>query len=167
MVECGFHRPWLVLTAIAFALPARAADPSLFRERVAPVLEQRCVQCHNAQEIKTADLTLTGVAASMWNHASFLHTEPPRLDVDEMREVLSYAWARQFFEASGDAGRGRRVFAAKRCGECHSGAGPGPALSAKAGTYNGITMMSALWRHGPARSVSPAIAHAVCWQARD
>jgi mono/diheme cytochrome c family protein len=85
----------------------------------------------------------------MWNHASLLHAEPPRLDADEIREVLSEYWARQFFESSGDAARGDRLFAAKHCVECHSGAGPGPVLTAKAGTYNGMNMVSLLWRHGP------------------
>jgi cytochrome c551/c552 len=112
--------------------------------------EKGCVSCHNSRRPPAANLTLTGVAASMWNHASFLHAEPPRLDADEMREVLSAYWAKQFFEGSGDSSRGKRLFAAKRCVMCHSGAGPGPVLAAKAGEYNGITMVSALWRHGPA-----------------
>jgi mono/diheme cytochrome c family protein len=86
----------------------------------------------------------------MWNHATFLHTEPPRLDADEMREVLSEYWAKQFFENSGDVARGKRIFAAKHCAECHTGSGPGPVLPAKGGDYNGITMVSVLWHHGPA-----------------
>jgi cytochrome c2 len=108
-----------------------------------------CATCHNAQGPAASKLTLTGVAASMWNHASLLHAEPPRLDADEMREVLSEYWARQFFESSGDAVRGKRLFAAKHCVECHTGAGPGPVLAAKSGSYNGMTMVSTLWRHGP------------------
>jgi cytochrome c2 len=109
-----------------------------------------CATCHNAHRPAVSNLTLTGVAASMWNHASLLHAEPPRLDADEMREVLSEYWARQFFESSGDAARGKRLFASRHCVECHSGAGPGPVLPATAGTYDGMTMVSALWRHGPA-----------------
>ncbi len=110
-----------------------------------------CATCHNAQRpTATAKLTLTGVAASMWNHASLLHAEPPRLDANEMREVLSEYWARQFFESSGDVGHGKRLFAAKHCAQCHSGNGPGPVLADRAGTYNGMNMVSALWRHGPA-----------------
>jgi cytochrome c551/c552 len=108
-----------------------------------------CAACHKSPR-PSAALTLTGVAASMWNHASFLHLEPPRLDTREMREVLSYYWAKQFFESTGDASKGRHLFSSKRCVECHSGNGPGPLLSDKAGTWNGITMVSALWRHGPA-----------------
>ena len=112
--------------------------------------DKGCIACHSAQRPAAENLTLTGVAASMWNHATLLRAEPPRLDPEEMREVLSEYWARQFFGKSGEASRGRRWFAAKHCAECHSGSGPGPLLAAKAGSYNGITMVSALWRHGPA-----------------
>jgi mono/diheme cytochrome c family protein len=107
-----------------------------------------CIVCHASRAKGT--LTLTGVAAAMWNHAPLLHREPPRLDTSEMREVLSYSWAKPFFESSGDAAKGRRLFAGKHCADCHTGAGPGPVLSDKAGTWNGITMVSALWHHGPA-----------------
>lgn len=109
-----------------------------------------CIACHKSGQTGNSALTLTGVAAAMWNHATFLHLEPPRFETAEMRAVLSYYWARPFFENSGDALRGRRIFASKRCNDCHSGSGPGPVLTDKAGTWNGITMVSALWRHGPA-----------------
>jgi mono/diheme cytochrome c family protein len=108
------------------------------------------VACHKTQQVSDAALTLTGVAASMWNHGSFLHLEPPRIDTMEMREVLSYYWAKQFFDSTGDVAKGRRLFASKHCLSCHAEGGPGPVLTDKAGTWNGITMVSALWRHGPA-----------------
>jgi cytochrome c2 len=108
-----------------------------------------CTSCHNAQRPIRARITLTSVAAGMWNHAPLLHNEPPRLDPDEMREVLSEYWARQFFQDSGDAARGKRLFEAKHCVDCHTGSGPGPVLTANAGSYNGMIMVSALWRHGP------------------
>jgi mono/diheme cytochrome c family protein len=126
-----------------FRITAGERGQTLFQEK-------HCVSCHNSQRPAAANLTLTGVAASMWNHATFLHTEPPRLDADEMREVLSEYWAKQFFENSGDVARGKRIFAAKHCAECHTGSGPGPVLPAKGGDYNGITMVSVLWHHGPA-----------------
>ncbi|HVW87633.1 MAG TPA: c-type cytochrome, partial [Bryobacteraceae bacterium] len=109
-----------------------------------------CGACHKSGEPSPSPLTLTAEAAAMWNHASFLHLQPPRIEPDEMRELLSYSWAKQFFETMGSASRGKRLFTAKQCARCHSGSGPGPDLSKMAGPYNGITMMSALWRHGPA-----------------
>jgi cytochrome c551/c552 len=123
-------------TESVFRITAGEKGQALFEEK-------GCVSCHKSRP-PAANLTLTGVAASMWNHASFLHSPPPRLDADEMREVLSAYWAKQLLERSGDPTRGKRLFAAKRCLECHAGGSPG------AGDYNGITMVSALWRHGPA-----------------
>jgi len=133
--------------------PAARAAAAMFKitegENGEKLFESKgCIGCHKSQQPASA-LTLTGVAASMWNHAAFLHLEPPRLDTTEMREVLSFYWAKQFFESTGDASKGRRLFTAKRCADCHSGAGPGPVLWEKAGIWNGIAMVSALWRHGP------------------
>jgi cytochrome c2 len=108
-----------------------------------------CTACHNADRLTVRSMTLTGVAASMWNHATFLHNKPPRFEGDEMRSVLGYYWAGQFFGVNGNATRGRKVFEDKRCTECHSGAGPGPKLADQAGTFSPIRMVSVIWSHGP------------------
>ena len=43
------------------------------------------------------------------------------------------------------------MFAARNCAECHGVAGSGaPDLRANAGSITGISIVSALWRHGPA-----------------
>jgi cytochrome c551/c552 len=109
-----------------------------------------CVECHKNQSPASGNLTLTGVAAAMWNHATMLHAEPPHLSEDEMRDMLGSWWAKQFFQGTGDPSKGKKIFAAKHCGECHSGTGPGQNLTAMNGSYNAITTVSALWRHGPA-----------------
>jgi mono/diheme cytochrome c family protein len=131
-----------------FSITAGADGEKLFASK-------GCVECHDARRRPSGNMTLTGVAAAMWNHGSFLngkvqHTEPPRLTSDEMREVVSVYWAKQFFGGSGNASQGKKIFTAKHCAECHAGKGPGPDLAALNGSYNGITMVSALWRHGPA-----------------
>jgi mono/diheme cytochrome c family protein len=41
---------WLLFAVVVFAATARAAEPSF--ERVATILEKRCVQCHSADETK-------------------------------------------------------------------------------------------------------------------
>ena len=58
-------------------------------------------------------------------------------------------WARQFFEDARDPARGRRVFTAKRCAECHE-TGAAPKLPAAGGAYSAPAMIAALWHHGPA-----------------
>ena len=155
-----------LLVYLRNAVPGRAVN-SIFRipageegERLFG--EKGCTSCHDWQRPPKQNLTLTGVAAEMWNHAAFLHSKPPRIEPDEMREILSSWWAKQFFEDSGDASHGKRLFAAKHCIQCHSGAGPGPALPSGKGGWSGITMVSALWRHGPSMFAQMK-EHSVTW----
>jgi mono/diheme cytochrome c family protein len=64
-----------------------------------------------------------------------------------MRDLLGYLWAQQFFQDRGIPAAGRRVFVSKRCVSCHDAAGKAPKLGG--GGFNGSSMVSALWRHGP------------------
>lgn len=112
-----------------------------------------CEECHATRiplEHRLSGLTLTGIAAEMWNHSPLMSSTPAKFEGNEMRELLSYLWARQFFSSMGDPARGRKLFIAKRCSECHDNAVNGaPHLPPPAGKFNGIAMVSALWRHGP------------------
>jgi len=112
-----------------------------------------CVKCHTgrlALEDRLHNLTLTEIAVDMWNHAPRMVQPVPQLSRDEMRQLLSYLWMRQFVYAKGDAARGKGVFAAKRCAECHNGGEHGaPPLPGQARGYSEITIISALWKHGP------------------
>jgi cytochrome c551/c552 len=109
-----------------------------------------CSVCHQSDSSLAARIkgrTLTEIAAAMWNHAPRMPTQPAHFESGEMRDLLSYLWARQFFEDAGDARRGKRVFTAKRCVTCHGGTSvDAPKLT---GSFTGITMASALWHHGP------------------
>src|SRR5436190_21394872 len=40
---------WMALAVVLLAAPGRA-DEALFRDRVAPVLKKRCVECHNPKK---------------------------------------------------------------------------------------------------------------------
>jgi cytochrome c551/c552 len=146
-----------ILVYLRNSTPAKNA-PASFRitasEGAAQLAAQKgCVSCHKDPKVllskNTGPMTLTAVAASMWNHLSMKGMQHPAIAPGEMRELVGYYWAAQFFQGSGVAARGKKVFAAKRCVGCHAGGGAGPVLSAKAGTWNGITMVSGLWRHGP------------------
>jgi len=109
-----------------------------------------CVACHQPDSALAARIkgrTLTEIAAAMWNHAPRMPVQPAHFESGEMRDLLSYLWARQFFEDAGDSGRGKRVFTAKHCATCHTSTSVDvPKLS---GSFTGIKMASALWHHGP------------------
>jgi cytochrome c5 len=94
--------------------------------------------------------TLTDIAADMWNHAPKMAQPPPRLERDEMRQIVSYLWTQEIFHESGSAVEGKKVFAAKNCATCHNDPSSGaPRLSGRQGAFSAISMMSTLWRHGP------------------
>ncbi|HEY7387537.1 MAG TPA: c-type cytochrome [Bryobacteraceae bacterium] len=130
--------------ASVFELPSHANGAQLFQSK-------GCANCHTgklALETRLRDQTLTDVAADMWNHQAAMK-QAPELSADEMRQILAYIWMRPRFEGSGDASHGKKVFAEKGCAECHTNGAGAPNLGKIAGGYSDISIVSALWDHGP------------------
>jgi mono/diheme cytochrome c family protein len=76
--------------------------------------------------------------------------EPPTLSQEEMRQILGYIWAKQYFRGEGSAEHGKKVFDEKSCGTCHNDPASGaPKLGRGKDAYSDITMISVLWSHGP------------------
>jgi len=110
-----------------------------------------CASCHEIGALQMQGMPLDDVAASMWDHANRLKTARPAISSSEMSALLGYVWAAQFFRDTGNPARGAKVFTARHCAQCHGVAGSGaPDLKSRAGSYDGIVIVSALWRHGPA-----------------
>lgn len=116
-----------------------------------------CQTCHGSDTTLAGRIkgqTMTQIAAEMWDHGprmESLDAPPATFEPGEMRELLSYIWARQFFEDARDPSLGQKVFASKGCAGCHEKSGSGaPALTGKGQVYSGPAMVAALWRHGPA-----------------
>ncbi len=91
--------------------------------------------------------TTTDFVAAMWNHADKM--EPMPLTPQEMRAVASYLWSTQYFEPAGNPRRGSRFWTAKGCAGCHDDTASGAPKLAGSG-MNSISIIAALWRHGPA-----------------
>jgi mono/diheme cytochrome c family protein len=131
--------------ASAFELPTLTSGEQLFQSK-------GCADCHTgklALETRLRDQTMTDMAADMWNHEAAMK-QAPELSADEMRRILGYIWMRPNFEGSGDAARGKKVFAEKGCAGCHeNGTAGAPRLGKIVGGYSDISMVSALWDHGP------------------
>lgn len=111
-----------------------------------------CAHCHTgklALENRLRHATLTDVAAAMWNHQPKMMQNPPVLSQEEMRQIVSYVWARQFFQAKGNAERGKKVFESKHCASCHNDSSSGAPSLAGRGPFSDISMVSVLWDHGP------------------
>jgi cytochrome c551/c552 len=144
------HLPRVRDKEASFQTTSGADGPALFKSK-------GCAGCHKTGSELAARIkgrTLTEIGAAMWNHGPAMRAAgapPAHFEPDEMRELLSFLWAKQFFEDAGDAGRGARVFSAKGCAGCHSNPASGaPRLVAAGREFSGASMVSALWRHGPA-----------------
>jgi mono/diheme cytochrome c family protein len=157
---------------------ARSFEPrfDVTRGEQGPALFQAkgCAACHGSGDrlaglaVRISGRTLTDIAAAMWNHAprmAVLDAPPAVFQPGEMRELLSYLWARQFFEDARDPVRGRRVFVAKRCAGCHD-TGAAPKLPAPGRRYSSPAMVAALWHHGPAM-LGTMKARGVAWPRLD
>jgi mono/diheme cytochrome c family protein len=130
----------------AFDFPPSASGSALFQSK-------GCATCHQgklALETRLHNQNLTDIAVDMWNHQASMKQPAPNLSQEEMRQILGYVWTRQYFRGSGEAVRGKRVFAEKSCATCHNdSAGGAPPLTKSAEGYSDITIISALWEHGP------------------
>jgi mono/diheme cytochrome c family protein len=110
-----------------------------------------CEKCHTGSldfRSRLQGKTLTDIAAAMWNHAPKMERAAIQFDRGEMAEVLSYLWMRKLSDNAGHPNRGEKVFREKQCAACHnSESGGAPHIG---GNQSSLTMVSALWKHGPA-----------------
>jgi cytochrome c2 len=112
-----------------------------------------CANCHTGQlalEDRLHNMTLTDIAVDMWNHAPRMAAQPPLLTGEEMRQLLSYLWMRQFVYPGGNIAAGKKVFVERNCATCHmSGRHGAPPLPGQARKYSEVSIIAALWHHGP------------------
>ncbi|SPF51416.1 Cytochrome c, class I [Candidatus Sulfopaludibacter sp. SbA4] len=129
-----------------FQFPPSDSGEALFQSK-------GCSGCHVgklALETRLRNQTLTQIVVDMWNHQPSMKNPPPVLSQEEMRQILSYVWAKQYFRGNGTADRGKKVFSDKNCATCHNDPSSGaPKLAKGKDAYSDITMVAALWEHGP------------------
>jgi len=132
--------------AAVFDFPPSDSGARLFQSK-------GCADCHKGRlllEDRLRNLSLTSIAVDMWNHQANMKSPPPTLSQEEMRQLLGYIWANQYFRSGGEPARGKKVFDEKSCASCHNDASSGaPKLGKSPEGYSDITMVSVLWRHGP------------------
>ncbi len=155
------------LTAQEFPLPAPTqnalAGADVFGEK-------GCIRCHSSgvRESLGPDLgsiesarTFSDLAAVLWNHLpdmsrqmAELGIERPRLTDREAGDLYAYLYTLRYFDAGGDAARGRLLFTELSCIRCHQvegvGGVVGPVLDHVGARGVPIEVAAAIWNHGPA-----------------
>jgi mono/diheme cytochrome c family protein len=138
------NTPELRKAGYQFRTPEGGADGKALLE------SKGCTKCHTGARTldhRIGRQTLTEIAAAMWNHAPEMRTKASELTADEMRTILGYLWSSNFFGSQGgNAARGEKIFAAN-CSECHGKSAP--ALEPGKKAFSSVTMVAALWQHGP------------------
>jgi cytochrome c2 len=126
--------------------------------------ERKCASCHSAvgaagpkaPDLSRIDLppSLSALASRMWNHLPSMRkamaeqkVEAASLTAQEMADIIAFVFASQYAGEPGDAARGARVFARKRCNECHTLSQPGPG-AASAKSPSAADMAHLIWQHG-------------------
>ncbi|MBI4459861.1 MAG: cytochrome c [Acidobacteria bacterium] len=89
--------------------------------------------------------------AEMWNKMQEAQVGLPSVSEREMLDLLSYLYLIRYVEVTGDAARGRDLFAAKQCAACHSLSDPlktaaGPSL-ATLDVSTPILWAQRMWNH--------------------
>jgi cytochrome c2 len=137
---------------------------------------QQCITCHsvNGEGGHSApDLgkrtgrayTPSMMAGLMWNHAPTMWSAMekqgitrPVLDEQQAADLFAYFFAARYFERLGDAGRGRRLFVEKRCGDCHNLSSTGPEGARPVMTWESVSdpiaLAQAMWSHAPQMTVA-------------
>jgi mono/diheme cytochrome c family protein len=142
-----------------FSFPPSDSGEKLFSSK-------GCTECHvgkRALEVLLKNQTLTEIAVDMWNHQPSMKNPPPTFEPEEMRQIISYVWAKQYFRGEGSATRGKTLFTTKSCAACHNGATSGaPALGKGKDAYGAINIVAALWDHGP-QMLESMTARKIAW----
>lgn len=131
----------------AFASKGAAkATPATLPETVQgeALFKSNCGTCHPAivnLRKRLEDWMPAEVAAGLWNHAASMRNVP-LLAPNDMRSIVGYVWNLQFQDA-GDAVRGAKTFADKKCASCHAQMSRGERV------YTAYSMISQGWVHGP------------------
>jgi mono/diheme cytochrome c family protein len=162
----------LLLVAAAIA-PAMCATRSLLlgdAERGQAMFRSlNCIVCHSVNGVggkKAPDLgrgrdrgfSPYHVAALMWNHAPAMWgamarqgAAKPALDEQQAADLFVFFYAAGYFETPGNTRRGRQLFLARRCGQCHGIDSPVRAgirpVAAWDSLWDPIALAQRMWSH--------------------
>ena len=140
-------------------------------ERGWQVFQRKCIECHAVRgqggNIGPAlgpehepPLGEAQFASVLWNHAPAMFRKVrekgaslPLLEGDEVADLHTFLASLRYFEPTGSALVGERVFTERGCAHCHGPAAQGtklgPQLRSGLEAFTTVSFATALWRHGP------------------
>jgi mono/diheme cytochrome c family protein len=173
----------VLVGVIVLATAGVSAAQPLFSPTQDPVAGERlfsakgCASCHAVNGVGGTvgpDLaraarprTFFDLAAALWNHTPKMAERMrqsgiarPRLDARETGDLVAYLYTLNYFDRTGNAATGRRVFSSKHCADCHSIGSKGDKLGPDLGTMGAyaspIAIAAAMWNHGPRMTAAMA-----------
>lgn len=126
-----------------------------------------CARCHGPDGAGTADApalrersTLTSLpllVTAVWNHVPRMsdamqqnHMPYPAMSSEDTAQLFAYLYVTGVTDGPGDAERGRSLFAAKGCAQCHGSSGTAPAVEVLGTADTPLLLTQALWNHASA-----------------
>ena len=130
--------------------------------------DKHCVECHSVAgrggkvgpdlADKALHRSLTDFAAAMWNKAPAMlvamksrKVSVPKLEAEEMADIVAYLYSVQYFARPGDSNKGRAVASQKGCFSCHGADGDpsksSPSFSQIKNIDSPATVVAAMWNH--------------------
>jgi mono/diheme cytochrome c family protein len=171
-------------SAAALATPPSGSQMRGGAERGWRVFQRKCIDCHavrgeggnDGPELGPEhDLPVSEAqfASVLWNHApamlSKVHEKGgsiPLLEGDEVADLQTFLASLRYFEPTGSAFVGERVFTERGCAHCHGpeaeGTKAGPRLRTSSEVFTTVSFAAALWKHGP-RMIDRAVESGVQW----
>jgi len=165
----------LIAGLLLVLIPASAASIEADAKRGAELFNtQHCTNCHpvagqgqNAApdlgQRSSREYTAAGVASRMWNHAPTMwysmgksNITPPKLSEGNAADLFAFFYATRYFEKKGDAGRGKKVYESKKCGQCHEAKGPGAPVTQWKSATDPLELVLKMWNHAPQMSSAAA-----------
>lgn len=123
--------------------------------------QKGCSHCHgsgpksialvlkrNSEKYHTS---MTRIGAILWNSAPLMWKkgEVPKFSGQEMADIISYLYFLNYSDKKGDSKKGERVYADKRCSDCHYTKGPAIDFSQLKGKYDATEMATEMLNHAP------------------
>jgi mono/diheme cytochrome c family protein len=140
-------------------------------ERGWQVFQRKCIECHSVRSQggtigpalgpeRDVPVSEAQFASVLWNHAPSMLRKVreqgvslPLLEGDEVGDLQTFLASLRYFEPTGSALVGERVFKERACASCHGpeaqGTKKAPPLRSRPEAFTTVSFATALWKHGP------------------